>query len=332
MTSLLVFILAFLTTLVSTPLVIRLAQRWGAVDVPRGRHAHRAPTPKLGGLTLALGFAVALAASFVLPIARNDLAESWRLLGLLVGLGAVLFVGVYDDWRELSAPPQFLAQFIASLVVVAFNVRIVELPTPFGAVRLPDWFAVLFTLFWLMGMMNTVNFLDGLDGLASGIVAIACVILFVHTQRLGQESIAVLPLALLGAIGGFLPFNFSPAKIFLGASGALFLGLSLGTLSIIGGAKVASALLVLGIPILDTAWQIVQRLRDGRAPYHGDRGHLHFRLVDRGWSQPRVVLLLYTLSAMFGAMALVLPSGMLKLVAMAAMGGVMIGLMLWVSR
>src|SRR5204863_9508864 len=142
----------------------------------------------------------------------------------------------------------------------------------------------------------------------------------------------LLPLALLGALVGFMPFNFSPARIFLGSSGALFLGLALGAIAIIGSAKLASALLVLGIPILDTAWQIVRRIRDGRAPYRGDRGHLHFRLIDRGWPQRQVVLMLYVLTAIFGAMALALPSGIFKLAALALMGAVMLGMMLWLTR
>jgi UDP-GlcNAc:undecaprenyl-phosphate GlcNAc-1-phosphate transferase len=305
----------------------------GAVDLPgRVRHLHFEPTARLGGIALAIGFWAALALSFILPVERDDPFEQVRLVGLLLGLLLVLAVGIYDDMHELPPWPQFAAQLAAASIVIIFGVRIEVLQTPFGSAALPEWFAVLFTLFWLIGMMNTVNFVDGLDGLATGIVGIACVILFAHTALLGQASIAILPLALLGAIIGFLPYNFAPARIFLGSSGALFLGLSLGALSIIGGAKLASALLVLGIPILDTAWQIVRRLRDGRAPYHGDRGHLHFRLVDRGWPQRTVVLILYGLTALFGAMALALPSGLLKLAALAFMGVVMLSMMLWLTR
>ena len=333
MVPLTIFLVAALCALVTTPLVMRVALRWGAVDVPRDRHQHPLVMPKLGGIPLAVGFLLALGVSLLLPVARNDAAEGARLTGLVTGLLIVLAVGIYDDRRELPAAPQFVIQLLAAVVVVSFGVRIVEASTPFGALQLPDWLAVLFTLFWLMGMMNTVNFLDGLDGLAAGVVAIACVILFVHTQLLHQDSIALLPLALLGALVGFIPFNFSPARIFLGSSGALFLGLALGTIAIIGSAKLASALLVVGIPILDTAWQIIRRVRDGRAPYQGDRGHLHFRLVDRGWSQRQVVLLLYSFSAIFGGTALLLPSGsLLKLLALLVMGLLMLVLMTWLTR
>jgi len=331
-TPLIVFALAAAVSFAVTPLLIRLAPHIGAVDRPRNRHQHHIPTAKLGGVALVAGFGVAVAATFVLPVRRDDPQEIVRLAGLALATLVVLAVGLLDDVRELPAWPQFAAQFAAAIIVIAFNVRIDVLTTPFGVPTvLPEWLAVLFTLFWVAGMMNTVNWLDGLDGLAAGIVGIAAIVLYLHTRSLGQESVALLPLALCGAIAGFLPFNFSPARIFLG-SGALFLGLALGSLSIIGGAKLASALLVLGIPILDTAWQIVRRVLDGRAPYHGDRGHLHFRLVDRGIGQRRVVLALYALTAVFGALALVLPSGLFKLAALALMGALMLGLMLWLTR
>ncbi len=332
MIPLVIFATAALSTLAITPLVMRLAARWGAVDRPRGRHQHPLVMPKLGGLALATGFLLAVGVSFLLPVARNDAKEGERLVGLVIGSLVVLAVGIYDDRHELPAAPQFLAQLAAAAVVVFFGVLIVEPSTPFGPIALSYWVAIPFTLFWLMGMMNTVNFLDGLDGLAAGVVAIACVILFVHTQSLGQDSVALLPLALLGALVGFIPFNFSPARIFLGSSGALFLGLAIGTISIIGSAKLASALLVIGIPILDTAWQIVRRMRDGRAPYQGDRGHLHFRLVDRGLTQRQVVLMLYAFSAVFGLIALVLPTPLLKLFALLAMGLLTLGLMTWLAR
>jgi UDP-GlcNAc:undecaprenyl-phosphate GlcNAc-1-phosphate transferase len=177
-----------------------------------------------------------------------------------------------------------------------------------------------FTLFWIMGMMNTVNWLDGLDGLAGGVAVIASVLLFAHSYRLGQYSVALLPLSLAGCALGFLPFNFHPARVFMGTSGALFLGFALGTMAIIGGAKMATALLVMGIPILDVGWQIINRLRLGRSPFLADRGHLHHRLLDLGLSQRRVVLLFYSLCAAFGALALILSSGFQKLLALLIMG------------
>jgi UDP-GlcNAc:undecaprenyl-phosphate GlcNAc-1-phosphate transferase len=167
-------------------------------------------------------------------------------------------------------------------------------------------------------MMNTVNWLDGVDGLAAGVVAIAGVVLFIHAFRLGQFSIAWLALALVGAVLGFLPFNFFPAKIFMGSAGAFVLGYALGVLSTIGGAKVAFALLVLAIPILDVAWQIFSRLRAGKSPF-SPRGHISIT----GCSTPTftaIMLLYYALSAVFGLLALILPTGIYKLIALAVIG------------
>ncbi|NIN69517.1 MAG: undecaprenyl/decaprenyl-phosphate alpha-N-acetylglucosaminyl 1-phosphate transferase, partial [Anaerolineae bacterium] len=167
---------------------------------------------------------------------------------------------------------------------------------------------------------------------AGGVTVIASLLLFAHSYRLGQYSIALLPLALAGCVLGFLPFNFYPARVFMGTSGSIFLGFALGTLAIIGGAKMATALLVLGIPILDVAWQIINRLRLGRSPFLGDRGHLHHRLLDLGFSQRRVVLLFYLLCATFGALALILGSGLQKLLVLLGMGVVALVMLVLLAR
>jgi UDP-GlcNAc:undecaprenyl-phosphate GlcNAc-1-phosphate transferase len=183
-------------------------------------------------------------------------------------------------------------------------------------------------------MMNTVNWLDGLDGLASGVVAIACVVLFLNgVFRLNppQHSVAMLPLALLGATLGFLPYNRAPARIFLG-SGAYFLGFTLGGLSIIGGAKMASILLVMGLPLLDVVWQIVNRLAQGKSPLLGDRGHLHFRLYDLGLSQRQIVLGYTIFCAVFGGLALAIPSRLYKLIALVVLIGISLLGFFWLSR
>jgi UDP-GlcNAc:undecaprenyl-phosphate GlcNAc-1-phosphate transferase len=166
----------------------------------------------------------------------------------------------------------------------------------------------------LMGMMNTVNFLEGLDGLSAGVTAIVSIVLLVHMLRVGHYGPALLPAALLGTMLGFMPFNFAPAKIFLG-SGAITLGYLIGTLSLVAGARVATVLLVMGIPIVDVAWQIVNRWRHGRSMNEGDRGHLHYRLQDLGWSQSQIVFLYWAFCASFGVLALLVSSGILKLIA-----------------
>ncbi len=316
---LLVFATGLLIALILTPLAARLALRTGAVDLPRTRHIHQKPMPKFGGLSLLIAFFAAIGVTLWYP--RSDPNELTRLLGLFLGGCVVFSVGAYDDHRELGAIPQLAAQLIAAGIAVASGVLIREIPNPFGgALPFQEWFGVLFTLFWLVGMMNTINWIDGIDGLAAGVVVISGAVLFIHTYRLNQDSLALLMLALVGSGLGFLFFNFHPAKIFMGSAGANVLGFALGVLSIIGGAKVASALLVLGIPILDVAWQIINRVRAGKSPFTSDRGHLHHRLLDQGFSQRAIVLLYYGFTATFGALALVLPSGVYKLIALGVLG------------
>jgi UDP-GlcNAc:undecaprenyl-phosphate GlcNAc-1-phosphate transferase len=316
----LVFAFAFLLALVLTPLAARLARRTGAIDQPRNRHQHSRPTPKLGGVPLFIAFFAAVGVSLYYP--RTDAFEMPRLIGLVLGCTVMFFVGLYDDHRELAPTPQLIAQIVAASIVAVCGVLIREIPNPFdgSSIELEGWFAFLFTLFWLVGMMNTINWLDGLDGLAAGVAVIAGLMLFAHTFRLGQNSVALLMLALVGSGLGFLLFNFFPAQIFMGSAGANVLGLTLGVLSIIGGAKVGTALLVLIIPILDVAWQIVQRLRAGRSPFSADRGHLHHRLLGVGLPQRVIVLLYYLLTSILGALALTLPGGVYKLIALIVIG------------
>jgi UDP-N-acetylmuramyl pentapeptide phosphotransferase/UDP-N-acetylglucosamine-1-phosphate transferase len=204
--------------------------------------------------------------------------------------------------------------------VIIYNVT-----NPFGTafsnsmLGFPLYFAGALTLFWIVGAMNTINFIDGLDGLAAGITAIAAIVLFIHSFRLTQYTISLLPLALTGAALGFLPHNFFPAKITMGTSGAVFLGYGLACLSIVGGTKAATVLLVLGVPILDAAWIIFRRILRGQSPFRGDQAHLHHRLAQMGLSQSQIVLLLYSLCAMFGVLALVLSTRLLKLYAIGGM-------------
>lgn len=329
-----VFLATLGITLALTPVVGRLASRYGFVDVPtKPKHVHRQPTPRLGGVSLYLAFLVGVGLTAGLP--RDDVREWPRILGVLAGLTLVVLMGVVDDRRELTPAPQLAVLVLAAILVTLAGVPLIDgLNNPLGRpLDFPLWFSVLFTLFWLTGMTVTVNWLDGLDGLAPGITFIASAILFFHTafrQVPPQPSIALLPAALAGCALGFLPYNFHPARIFLGSSGAYFLGFALANLSIIGGAKVATALLVLGVPILDVAWQIVARVRQRRSPFLGDRGHLHHRLYDMGLSQRRVVLLYYALCGAFGLLALVLPSPIYKLYALIAMGGIA-AVVLWLA-
>lgn len=315
-----VFIVGFLTALILTPLAIRFARRKNWLDEPSSRRTHTQPTPRIGGIPLALAFLAALTVTLFFP--RTDTNELSRVYGLMFGVAVIAIVGLMDDVRELKPLPLFAMQIGAALIAIASGVVVTQVSSPLDGtiIPLPFWVGILFTVLWIVGMMNTVNFLDGLDGLVGGVTVIASVILFLHNFILTQHSIALLPVALIGATLGFLIFNFPPAKIFLG-SGAYVLGFALAVLSIIGGAKAATALLALAVPILDVAWQIIQRVRAGRSPFSGDRGHLHHRLYDSGFSMRAIVLVYYLLTAAFGALALLLPSGIPKTIALVVIGG-----------
>ncbi|MGB9722320.1 MAG: glycosyltransferase family 4 protein [Chloroflexia bacterium] len=336
------FSVALLLSAGLTPLARRWGERAGWFRHPAPRHVHTRPTARSGGLALALSATAALL--FVLFLSPRPAIEAVRVGLLLVGSLLSFALILRDDVREMSPLAKLAVQvgtalfavfpyFLAPGLKPPLGLVIEQVQNPLGGtIYLPTAMAIPFTLFWIMGMMNTVNWLDGLDGLAGGVTAIAALLLFIHTLRLGQYSLAPLCLALLGACLGFLPYNFHPARIFMGDSGAMYLGYFLAILSIIGGAKIATALLVLGVPILDVAWVIIFRLSRGRSPLQADRGHLHHRLLDLGLSQVQIVLLFYGFCAGFGALALLLPSGLYKLLALVVMVLVVGGLLWWLAR
>lgn len=337
---LLVFGVSCASALVLSPLVARLGRRMGIVDRPGGRRGHKGTVPRIGGVAVFIAFvaAIGVAAWCGALTAGYGSADRVRLHGLLIGgLGAFLF-GLIDDWFDLPPGPQFLFQFVLSLVAVATLLWLERFTLPFlGYVELETypwgpWVYIPLTILWIMGMMNTVNWLDGLDGLAAGVGAILCVVLAVHMHRVGQPSVALLPLALLGAILGFLPYNVFPARVFLGSAGAFFLGYALGGLGLIAGGRVATVLLVMGLPIVDVAWQIFDRVRHRRSPTRADRGHLHFRLLRLGLSQRTIVFLYWGFCALFGALALAISSRIYKLLGLATIGAVVIVVLAWLSR
>ena len=337
---LLVFGVSFVSALVLAPLVARLGCRTGIVDRPGGRRGHRGTVPRLGGVAVFVAFlaAIGVAAWCGALTAGYGPADHTRLHGLLIGgTGAFLF-GLVDDRFDLPPGPQFLFQFALSLVAVATLLWLERFTVPFvGYVELEaypwgPWVYVPLTVLWLMGMINTVNWLDGLDGLAAGVGAILCLVLAVHMHRVGQPSVALLPLALLGAILGFLPHNVFPARVFLGSAGAFFLGYALGGLGLIAGGRVATVLLVMGLPIVDVAWQIFDRVRHRRSPVRADRGHLHFRLLGLGLSQRTIVLLYWGFCALFGVLALAVSSGVYKLLGLATIGAVVVVALALLSR
>ncbi|NOZ27322.1 MAG: undecaprenyl/decaprenyl-phosphate alpha-N-acetylglucosaminyl 1-phosphate transferase [Chloroflexi bacterium] len=339
---LIVFVAALALAALSVPIADRIGHRLDIVDRPGGRRQHRGTVSRLGGVALYLAFVGALLLSVLLPDAwlppRLDPKEMTRLTGLLVGTTFVFLAGLVDDRYEFGPLPQFAVQLIASLIAIAFIIHIKHVNNPltnrllFGPEGLPTPLVWGVTVFWFMGMMNTVNWLDGLDGLAAGVAAILCALLALHMYREGQYSVVLQPLALLGATLGFLPFNFYPARVFMGSAGAYVLGYALAALGIISGAKVATVLLVMGLPILDVAWLIWRRWRHGRRLTRGARDHLHFRLVDRGLSPRAIVAGYYLFSAGFGILALVLGPRIYKLIALALLALVGGGVLWWANR
>jgi UDP-GlcNAc:undecaprenyl-phosphate GlcNAc-1-phosphate transferase len=329
-----VFGAALIVAFLGTPLAGTWGRRRGLVDEPGPRRWHQGAIPRTGGLALFLAFVAAALLAQWLPVPRQDPKELTRFLGIVLGCTFLLAAGYIDDRFELRPGPQYLIQVVAAGIAIACLVFIERVMNPFSneVLVFPFALVVVFTLAWIMGMINTINFLDGLDGLAAGVGAIVSAVLAIHMLREGQYSVALLPLALLGATLGFLPLNFYPARVFLGSAGSWVLGYALATLGIAAGAKLATVLLVLSIPIVDVAWLIISRWRAGQSIGQADRRHLHYRLLDLGLSQRQVVLLYYAYCGTLGAAALVIESRMLKLIALLVLGVATLVFLAWLAR
>jgi UDP-GlcNAc:undecaprenyl-phosphate/decaprenyl-phosphate GlcNAc-1-phosphate transferase len=308
-----VFVLAAAVALLTTPLVRRTMVRRGIVDRPDARRVNTRPIPRAGGIAIAAGFLV-----IALPFVLLNEAMGWvptplsiepsDLVALFLGGLAAAVMGVLDDLFDLRARWQLGGQVGLALLAVALGIGIAVINNPFGegVIRFSRPFSIGLTVFWIVGMINSINWIDGLDGLSSGIALIASVTLGLIslTTQVGQPLIAVLCFALAGALAGFLRWNFHPAKIFSGTTGVQFVGYTLAVLSILGSAKVAVALLVLGVPIIDTFWIIVGRLSQRRSPFTPDRSHIHHRLLDLGLSHRDTVLVIYAICAALGIIAM----------------------------
>jgi UDP-GlcNAc:undecaprenyl-phosphate/decaprenyl-phosphate GlcNAc-1-phosphate transferase len=335
--------LAAVTSAALIPALRSYAIRLNLLDMPEARRVHTTPIPRIAGLAIFAGFWIGIGASFTLPVVRFA-PEVERILLMMVGATIIVGVMLFDDLLGLPALSKLGIQVLAAVIVVAPRLRgtdhgivIEQFNAPFaGTITLPVLIGAGVTILWIVGMMNLINFSDGIDGLAGSITLVACVILFLHTYFRPpgdpQFTISLLAAALAGALIGFLPFNWHPAKIIMGDTGAMFLGFALATISVVGGAKIATALLAMGIPLLDMAWVIVYRLMHGRSPLVADRGHLHHRLLDAGLSQQRIVLSLTGLTAFFGTLALALPTRELKLAAMLGMGLLVLSILTWLAR
>ena len=322
-TSLLVLFASIFITLIGCLIASKLSHRFDALfDNPRGaRHKHQRRIPRIGGVALYIGFLVASAIAYFIDPPNNP-EDTYRIMGILIGCTILLPIGLLDDIIELGWIPQLIGQITVSILAICTTIFIERFTNPMNGQIielntipvLGTIFTATITLLWITGMMNTVNWLDGLDGLATGVGAIASILFAIHMYRIGQTEVSLYATAMAGACIGLLPFNFNPARLFLGSSGAMILGYCLATLSILAPARIATALLVMSVPISDTAWQIYHRYRSGKSIFKGDRGHLHFRLIDRGFTQTTIVLIYWLACGLFGIISLMVKSQTIKII------------------
>ena len=295
------FCIAFIVSLVATPFIARLAFLIGAVDKPNARKVHDSYMPRLGGLAIFAGFCAATA---------TLVAQDPKIAGLLFGSTVILLFGIVDDIRGISPRMKLFGQLMAALTVIYFGIKIDYINNPLNGFFQLGALGIPLTIFWIMGITNAVNLIDGLDGLASGISAIALLTFAVIAHQSNLNTVALLSLILVGAILGFLRYNFYPAKIFLGDSGSMLLGFITSGLSAYGIINGASPyvlfipILVLGVPILDTFYAIIRRYLERKPIFQADKKHIHHRLLNKGLSHRQAVLVIYGISLFLSASAL----------------------------
>ncbi len=324
---LIAFGVSFLITLIATPLLGRLAPLVGAFDQPSPRRINKKPVANLGGVAIYLG----ILAGILLNTSQGTL-----IMGILVGSTIIALVGLWDDLVGLSPGWKLSGQILAALALLPFGVEIQFVTNPLGGmIFLGAWGAPL-TVLWVVGITNTVNFIDGLDGLAAGVAAIASGTLAIVALQEGQMGAAVMALIIAGSSLSFLIFNFHPARIFMGDSGAMLLGFILATTSVIGALKSATAMtilvpvLALGVPIADTFLAIVRRSTNGHSIALADRDHIHHRLLRLGYSHRGAVLVVYGTTFFLGSMAILINSVRgLESFMLLGLAGVVVGLGGW---
>lgn len=304
------FFIALIVALIVTPGVIIFADKTGALDAPDARKVHKKPIPRIGGLAIYIGFMAAMLLKLNFGVLTSEVANGIK--GLLIGGTLIVLLGVIDDYKNLPAKVKLLGQIVAACVVVYFDVRIDFITDPFGDYLYLEYLAIPATIFWIVGLTNTVNLIDGLDGLAAGVATIASITIFMVALQQEVSIVALITAGLAGAAMGFLYYNFNPARIFMGDTGSMFLGFILAGISVIGAVKSAATIalivpiLALGVPIMDTTFAIIRRYRGGVPIFKPDKGHLHHRLLDLGFTQKQAVLLMYIISVLLGLSAVVL--------------------------
>ncbi|MDY6795689.1 MAG: MraY family glycosyltransferase [Actinomycetota bacterium] len=322
----LVFAVALILVILVTPLAKCLAVWLGAVDMPHDRKVHENPTPTLGGVAIYMAVIIALLLSKVLvslttaftrPEGMAEALSSYQFLGIILASTFVFLLGVVDDMRHLSPWMKLAGQVMAALILVSFGVEISTIALPRGNVvdlTASPILSILLTIVWMVAFTNIINLIDGLDGLAAGISFISASAFFFYGTRVGGDPNTLQAMAISAALGGaslgFLRYNFNPASIFMGDSGAMFLGFTLGAISIQGILKrtavatLFTPIIILAVPILDTGLAILRRARTGRPFHHADKEHIHHRLLYIGHSQRQAVLIIYLWTALLTGIAL----------------------------
>jgi UDP-GlcNAc:undecaprenyl-phosphate/decaprenyl-phosphate GlcNAc-1-phosphate transferase len=304
------YLLVIVSTLISaaaTPLIKRLAAKVKAIDVPKDeRRVHKKPVPLLGGLAIYISFIITL-------VLKEGMVKNSEL-GIIIGATIIVLGGVLDDIKDLKPKTKLMFQIAAAIVLIISGLKINLLTNPFGGIDGTvdiSWFRGPLTLLWVVGITNALNLIDGLDGLAAGVALISTITIFVIALIHGRNEAAILTAILGGAILGFLPYNFNPASIFMGDTGAQLLGFLLAAISMEGTIKSATAfaisvpILALGLPIYDTLFAMIRRKVNGKPISQGDRGHLHHRLLDMGLTQRQAVIIMYFISAILGGIAII---------------------------
>lgn len=298
------FLAAFILTFIQMPFTIKIAKKKGFLDVPKDeRRVHKKPIPVGGGIAMVISVSILMV--YFLPINKN------LILTLIASL-IIAISGLYDDKEGLSPKLKFLFQILAAVILIIGGMKIEFFTNPFDshdALLILNILSIPVTIFWVCGITNTINLIDGLDGLASGVSMICAISMFFITYKMGRYNVSLICALVAGACLGFLPFNFNPAKIFMGDTGALYLGFMLSYISISGFLKQAAILmifvpvLILGVPVFDTAFAMVRRKLSGKSMVEADKGHLHHRLLKMGLNQRQTVVILYSISAIFGVLA-----------------------------
>jgi UDP-GlcNAc:undecaprenyl-phosphate GlcNAc-1-phosphate transferase len=313
-TYLAIFLIATFASLIFTPLIRRVCQRFKLLDIPGdGRRVHNLAVPRLGGVAIFISFMLALS---TLPFVDNLLTQDLRqhtsdVFVLIIPATLVLFLGIYDDLKGTNATVKFVTLGLIATLFFVLGGRMEGLSIPFvGSVQLPLMLSFFLTILWLVGIANAFNLIDGIDGLAAGAALFSSLVILVFSFAQGRPFMIVVSLVLCGALAGFLRYNFNPASIFLGDSGALFVGFTLAALSVLGAQKATTAVAVVipvfafGLPVVDTGITMLRRLISRRPVFEGDNEHIHHMLMARGFSQRQAALVLYAVCAGFGLLAM----------------------------